>query len=121
MKDELKIILRKLPQAMSKDTCYHGDVDNWYPTNPTAGHCAITAILIQEILGGEVCKTKVNRRSHYFNVLDDHTIVDATAEQFKYNKPNYSKFEVVSTKNMLKNKDTKERYQKFKSRYFNIA
>ena len=100
----------------SKDTCYHGDAEKWSTQNPTTGHCAIVALIVQECFGGEVCKTTVNRSSHYFNILPNGEILDLTAEQFKPIIPTYKKYIVANRNNMLKNKDTKERYLLLKSR-----
>ena len=101
---------------MSIDTCYAGDQEKWSPDNPTTGHCAITALFLQKQFGGIVCKTTVNRHTHYFNKIDDE-IIDATAEQFSNIVIDYSKHSICNIANMLKNKDTKERYEKLTFRY----
>lgn len=110
-----------LKSIYSKDTCYHGDVEKWTDANPTTGHCAVVALIIQEFFGWEVCKTTVNRASHYFNILSDGTIIDLTAEQFAPIVPSYKKYSIANRNNMLKNKDTKERYLLLKERLFNTG
>lgn len=104
-------IISDIKKCFSIETCYHGDREKWTPDNPTTGHCAIASLLLQSIYGGTVCKTTVNRHTHYFNYFEDK-VVDITAEQFGNVKINYDKYIICNPKNMLKNKDVKERYNK---------
>lgn len=109
-------IISKIKSCFSIETCYHGDRDKWSPDNPTVGHCAVAALLLQSLYGGIVCKTTVNRHTHYFNRFDDK-VVDITAEQFGVTHINYNKYSVCNTTNMLKNKDNKERFEKLLSAF----
>lgn len=110
-----------LKSVYAKDTCYHGCKDKWSPENPTAGHCAVAALIIQELFGGEINKTTVERTTHYFNILLDGTFFDATEEQFYPGVPTYEKYVPVDRNKLLKNKDVKERYtllfQRLKNKY----
>ncbi len=54
----------------------------WSPDNPTAGQCAITALLVYEAYGYDIYEVKVNRSRHFFNKTPSGEIVDLTAEQF---------------------------------------
>lgn len=103
-------ISEKLKSIYNQDTCYHGDVDRWSKENPTIGHCAVASLLIQSIFGGKIAKTTVKRHSHYFNILPNGEIFDATAEQFYPTIPSYKKYIIAERANMLKNQDTKARY-----------
>lgn len=107
----MKKTIAKIKNCFSIETCYHGDRAKWSPDNPTTGHCAVASLLLQSMFGGVVCKTTVNRHTHYFNKIDDN-VIDITAEQFKNTPINYNKFLVCNAQNMLKNKDVKERYNK---------
>lgn len=58
------------------------DPDGWTPENPTFGQCAVTALLVQDIHGGELLRGKVGQVSHYWNRLPDGSELDLTWEQF---------------------------------------
>jgi hypothetical protein len=66
-----------------EETASPGDAPEWSEDNPAKGQCAVTALLIQEILGGDLMRCVVDGfGSHYFNRLPDGTIVDLTRRQF---------------------------------------
>jgi len=65
----------------SADTAVSGTISDV----PSAGHCAVTAIIIQMILGGELVSAYVCDQSHWFNRIEGYDI-DATADQFKGNR-----------------------------------
>ena len=59
----------------------------WTSTNPSAGHCDVTSLVIRERLGGNLQLAQVFRNGelseyHYWNTLPDGTEVDLTADQF---------------------------------------
>ena len=56
--------------------------DEWTPENPARGQCAVTALIVQDMFGGELLRTTVDGESHYLNVIGDGTLVDLTAQQF---------------------------------------
>lgn len=115
----MKETIVKIKQCFSIETCYAGDREKWSEENPTTGHCAVSALLLQNLFGGIICKTTVNRHSHYFNKFDD-VIVDITAEQFGDIHINYDKCFICNVENMLKNKDTKSRYEKLREKFLLI-
>ncbi len=41
----------------------------WRPENPAAGQCSVTAILVQELCGGDILKTRVGADWHFYNLL----------------------------------------------------
>lgn len=63
-------------------------VDNdWSPTNPAAGHCDVSSLVLREIAGGDLKMAQVFRNGelsehHYWNILVDGTEVDLTRSQF---------------------------------------
>lgn len=108
-------IKNRLNKIFSEDTCYPGC--HWTSEKPSTGHCAITALIVQEELGGKIAKVRMDRSHHYFNVINDE-IVDLTADQF--DKPvNYKYYKLVNIKQLKNN--TKERYLIFKERYEKAA
>ena len=115
----MKNTIKKIKKCFSKETCYHGDKERWSEKNPTTGHCAVAAILFQSIYGGIVCKTTVNRHTHYFNKVGE-MVVDITAEQFGNTVIHYENCAVCNVKNMLKNKDNKTRYELLKEKFISL-
>ena len=63
-----------LPQAWSGASS-----SQWRPENPAAGQCSVTALLVQELLGGEILKTRVGAAWHFYNRLDGvrHDLTDS--------------------------------------------
>lgn len=55
--------------------------ENWTPEKPELGQCAVTALIIQDLFGGELLRTVANGESHYYNSIDGQ-IVDPTRAQF---------------------------------------
>ena len=78
----MKTFQQKLRAAYGPDTCHPSYVSQWSPENPTAGQCAITALLVHETFGYDIYEIKVNRSRHFFNKTPSGEIVDLTAEQF---------------------------------------
>jgi hypothetical protein len=57
----------------------------WLPLCPSTGHCAVTAMLVRELFGGEYVSAIVAGSSHWFNrisVLGIEYDVDITGDQF---------------------------------------
>lgn len=67
-------------EAWSRDTTL--DADGWSPTNPALGQCAVTSLVIQDLLGGQLLRGALPGGSHYWNLLEDGREVDATRGQF---------------------------------------
>lgn len=59
------------------------DPDHWSPMNPAWGQCAVTALVVQDLLGGVIVCSEYDTPHHYWNLLDDGTEIDLTLEQFK--------------------------------------
>ena len=69
--------------AWGKDTASPGCQDDWSEYNPALGQCAVTALAVQCILGGDLMRTVIEGHgSHYYNRLSDGTELDFTREQF---------------------------------------
>ncbi len=63
------------------------DPDDWSETNPARGQCAVTALLVRELLGGDILVANVLRDGvrvdrHAWNRLPSGLTVDLTREQF---------------------------------------
>lgn len=56
--------------------------DEWSAANSARGQCAVTALVVQDVLGGELMRSTVLGESHYWNRLPNGREVDLTLEQF---------------------------------------
>jgi hypothetical protein len=70
------------------DTC-PPDARNpvWDPTNPPRGQCGVTALVVQDLLGGDLVRAEVHVAAervdfHWWNRLPGGVEVDLTREQF---------------------------------------
>jgi hypothetical protein len=74
----------------STDTCDPVDLEDWSDANPARGQCAVTALVVQDILGGELLMADVHHADgarqgvHYWNRLADGVEVDLTRAQFTH-------------------------------------
>ncbi|EOQ13718.1 hypothetical protein KQ3_01084 [Bacillus cereus B5-2] len=56
----------------------------WTIENPAKGQCGVTALVVQDIYGGEIKKTKVREVWHCYNFIDGQRF-DFTEAQFNEN------------------------------------
>ena len=54
----------------------------WLPGNPARGQCNVTALLINELFGGEILKTPLPAGDHFYNCIGGERI-DLTDGQFE--------------------------------------
>jgi hypothetical protein len=85
---EVSTLAEALMRHWCVDTCDPVDVADWHPGNPSRGQCGSTALVVQEILGGELLVADVLYESgdtqgvHYWNRLPGGVEVDLTRQQF---------------------------------------
>jgi hypothetical protein len=98
-------VIRLLPGCWSRKTSYQPS--RWSADNPAAGQCAVTALLIQELLGGRIVYGELNGFEHYWNYLPAEEELDLTRQQ--YGTPyavrlsgNASRFALLSDPNTLR-------------------
>lgn len=102
-----------LEPAWSSETS--ADPERWSPENPAWGQCAVTALIVQELYGGTLVRTKVGNISHYWNVLPSGEEVDLTRDQF--NEPDLQLSGELRTREyVLSFPDTLLRYERLKAR-----
>jgi hypothetical protein len=77
---EIALLERIIKKSWDKDTCYPPLAYEWNAQNPALGQCAVTALVVQDYLGGELLYCKHNH--HYWNRLLDKNEIDFTKEQF---------------------------------------
>lgn len=74
--------------SWSRGSCDPVDLADWSEANPARGQCGVTALVVQELLGGELLMAEVHhadgRRQgvHYWNRVDGSEL-DLTREQFR--------------------------------------
>ena len=96
-----------LLNCWSRETAYPSDQPYWTTRCPSIGQCAITAMLVYDMFGGEMYRAK----NHYYNKIDGHW-VDLTARQFwDFNE----QFDYTSGRKVYRNRTgqsghTKKRY-----------
>lgn len=71
-----KNVLNALRQSWSAQSS-----SKWSVENPAKGQCGVTSLVVQDILGGEVRKTRLDEGWHFYNVINGERI-DYTEEQF---------------------------------------
>ena len=83
--DELR---SHLLAAWGPDTCYPNMREEWTPQNPSRDQCGMTALVVQDVLGGDLVQGEVHVAGeqvghHYWNRLPDGSDVDLTGDQFR--------------------------------------
>lgn len=73
--------------AWGPDTCYPNMREEWTAETPSRDQCGMTALVVQDILGGDLVLAEVHVAAaqvghHYWNRLPDGSDVDLTADQF---------------------------------------
>jgi hypothetical protein len=53
----------------------------WTADNPATGHCGVTALVANDLFGGEICKTPYGKIWHFYNVIGGKRY-DFTESQF---------------------------------------
>jgi hypothetical protein len=75
--------------SWSERTCDPADRAQWSPENPSCGQCGVTALVVQDLLGGELLTAEVHHADgsrqghHYWNRLYGGVEVDLTRDQFR--------------------------------------
>lgn len=110
----LKEVCEIVSVSLDKDTCYPTLRDKWTLENKTLGQCAVTALVLNDFLGGKIMRCESESGSHYYNLINGE-IVDLTVSQFD-SLPDYENGEERTREYLLSNKDTRERYKLLLSR-----
>lgn len=66
LKDLFMILVKCYRREMAHPSCQ----DDWTESDPTLGQSQITAMLVNELFGGEIYETDIDGRAHYFNKID---------------------------------------------------
>ncbi|WP_433664033.1 YunG family protein [Nocardia sp. CA-128927] len=81
---------KALRASWAADTCSPDDIERagWQPENPAWGHCDVTALVVNDIFGGELMVGEVwldgeQHGFHWWNRLGSGVELDLTREQFR--------------------------------------
>lgn len=96
--------------------CYSKFKIKWNDDNKYLEMCAIISLIINDYVGGNICKVNVDGISHYFNLIEDK-IIDLTSDQFDFDI-DYKNHQIVDREKILTD-DTKDRYNVLKEKLLN--
>jgi len=97
-----------LATAWARETS--ADPEGWREENRAWGQCAVTALLVQDVYGGEIRRGEVGSISHYWNVLPSGNEVDLTKQQFGPDVE-IDNVQLRTREYLLSHTDTARRYQ----------
>ena len=107
------LLAQAIAKCWSRETSY--DPDAWCPENPAWGQCAVTALVVQDYLGGSLLSGNVEGFQHYLNRLPDEMEFDLTLHQFGAPRC-ISQLREADRNYVLSYPDTARRYRQLKSR-----
>jgi hypothetical protein len=114
---EWECLLRQiLPVLWNRHTSRnYWNEDQWSIMHPSTGQCAVTALLVQSLCGGVICRVEFEGQGHYFGIIDGE-IVDLTTGQFD-SLPDYTEGKLIERNQILSNQSTMRRYSLLRSQF----
>jgi hypothetical protein len=109
---DIALLRAAIQPGWSSETAWHA---TWDPANPPLNQCAVTAMVLQDFLGGDLIHTTVGGISHYFNRLPGGQEIDLTRDQFPPGSP-IGTSTVVPRKQLDRSADTVRRYRLLRRR-----
>lgn len=104
----LNEVREMVEKSWTDETCSLGLKDIWTKDNKALGQCAVTALIVNDFLGGKIMRCMCETGSHYYNLINNE-VIDLTDSQFKV-IPDYTLGEESAREYLLSNIDTKTRY-----------
>lgn len=110
-----KSLRAELEHVWAADTAV--DPDAWTPERPSTGHCAVTALLVQEYTDATVILrvALADGQSHYFNATPNGMETDLTRDQFDTYEP-IGPAEERTREYLLLNEGTRRRWETLRRR-----
>jgi hypothetical protein len=107
--------------AWFRDTAHPSCQDIWTPENPAVGQCAVTALVVQELLGGTISRLSFSDGMVIYHNLVQGNVIDLTFDQHTPEKQTYYRsvqpdIQVRTRERLLANADTNYRYRVLRSR-----
>ncbi|MFD2445533.1 hypothetical protein ACFSO7_16360 [Bacillus sp. CGMCC 1.16607] len=81
--DNIRLNIEELIVALFKSWSLESS-SKWSKDNPAKGQCGVTTLVVNDILGGEIKKTKLPDGWHFYNIINKKRY-DFTASQFREN------------------------------------
>ena len=111
-------LLPRVRKAWGPDTS--ADPEGWTPDNPSWGQAEITALFLQERLGGSIIKSRYitsegKMGMHVYNDFDGSAF-DATSQQYPLGTLIVKSDTIVPAQALLKDEATVQRLRKIKAR-----
>jgi parvulin-like peptidyl-prolyl isomerase len=112
---KVSALKKAIEKSWSKKTAYKG---TWIEEKKSHGQCAVTALLVQNYLQGDIYKADVKdeKYSHFWNVLPNGEILDLTKSQFGNKNIKLINIRKQSVTELIKDKDLKYRYEILRKR-----
>ena len=84
----LAAVERAVRASWGADTCDPDDRADWHPGNPSRGQCGVTALVLNDLFGGELVLGEVRVAGertgvHWWNRFGAGVEVDLTRDQFR--------------------------------------
>lgn len=76
----MKRTINAIRAAWCPDTATPGTI--WNANLPVRGQCAVTALLVHDVIGGEILRADVDGSGHYWNAVSWAGEIDLTRAQF---------------------------------------
>ena len=88
---DLATLSDAIAASWSAETCDPSDLEDWHAGNPSRGQCGVSALVLNDYLGGDLllARVSVRRRRAQLPLLDrlpDGREVDLTRAQFLANE-----------------------------------
>lgn len=116
---DIDALFDALRASWNHETCVNSSI--WLPNVPATGQCAVTALVVQDYLGGELLRAMNPEGqsgsklvSHYWNRLPGGREVDLTRGQFWIWEP--GEVVVRDRAYVLSNESTQLRYDRLRQR-----
>ena len=106
----------ELRKAWCRATAHPTYQKDWSESNPSYGQCAITALAMQDLYGGDIYECKVQGKRHYVNITPEGYLHDLTSEQFGDGQIVYAEMKPRTRASLLKSQSVRERYELLKAR-----
>ena len=107
----MKLLRKQFERAWCRQTTYIADFD---PKIPSTGQCYVTALCVQDILGGELVQGSADGVNHFWNKINGKEF-DLTSDQFGGDGIHRLKRARMSNKYLYPNRKNK-RYLLLKNR-----
>lgn len=111
-------IIEALEKSWSPESRYQEIA--WDSGNPARGQCAVSSLVVQDYLGGDLKRFSVivegKEEKHFVNLLPNGEIIDATRSQYAEDismvdsLPNLEGFKSIREK-LMSDEDTHKRYK----------